>query len=181
LDFDLLARGADAVYRGLAVQLAKQYLLVPNSSKPNHNLNSTLSYGHQRLFVQLRPLRIIEATSAALILVSVFLAFRQSFAKTPPQDTASLARLSSAISQSRDLVKLLSATGSWPLRSMQDLLQGQYESDSAIIVEGYETVTRPFAIEVHGTSGAHSNHLLRNSWKPLMLSWYTRLALLAIP
>ena len=179
-NFELLARGADTVYRGLAVQLAKQYLLAANSTKPSHDLKSKVSQSHQRLFVQLRPLRILECIFGILILISLSLSFR------PPkhhilQDTVSIARLSSAISQSDELNNELSSTGSWPLRSLKNLLQGTYHSRFRTTVEGPGATVCKFVIEADGSTGVQSMHKMQRYWQPLMLSWYTRLALLVLP
>jgi hypothetical protein len=59
-NFELLVKGANEVYRGIAVQLAKQYLLGVNETGPRQDLEGVAHYEHQRLFVRNIFLRIVE-------------------------------------------------------------------------------------------------------------------------
>ncbi|KAJ4318180.1 hypothetical protein N0V94_004546 [Neodidymelliopsis sp. IMI 364377] len=176
-DYELLAAGANDVYKGLVVQLAKQYLLTPNATEPYNDLDGKISYTHQRLFMQNRPLRIIESFLAVLIAISLFLALRKPKHATP-QDTASIARLCSAISQSSDLARLLEGTGSWPIVSLRGALGGQYQSKFGVHIE---PKTWAFTVENHGFNGARPLDVAPAAWRPFTLSWYTRSALVALP
>jgi hypothetical protein len=176
-DYELLAVGANDVYKGLVVQLAKQYLLAPNATEPDYDLNGKISYTHQRLFMQNRPLRIIESFLAVLTMISLFLALRKP-KHAAPQDTASIARLCSAISQSSDFARLLEGTGSWPIVSLQGALGGQYQSKFGA---HSEPRTWTFTVENHGFDGVRPLDVAPAAWRPFTLSWYTRSALVALP
>jgi hypothetical protein len=179
-NFELLAKGANEVYRGIAVQLAKQYFLGVNETESRRELEGVAQYEHQRLFVRNTFLRIVEAILCILALLSISLALRAR-KRLPPRDVASIARLSAAVSKSKDLMDLLSETGLWPCRKLKRLLQGTYSARYKLIEDDPRAEHLDFAIEGHRTTEERTHDPKEEYWKPLMISWYVRVALLVVP
>jgi hypothetical protein len=179
-NFELLAKGANEVYRGIAVQLAKQYLLGANKTESRRDLEGLARYEHQRLFVRNIFLRIVETILCILALLSISLALR-SRTRLPPQDVASIARLSAAVSKSKDLMDALSETGVWPCRKLKHLLQSTYSARYKLIEDDTRAEHRDFVIEGHRTAEVRANDSKEEYWRPLMVSWYVRVALLVVP
>jgi hypothetical protein len=179
-NFDLLAKGANEVYRGIAVQLAKQYLLVANETESRRDLEGVARYEHQRLFVRNIFLRIVETILCILALLSISLAVR-SRKRLPPRDVASIARVSAAVSKSKDLMDVLSETGLWPCRELKRLLQSTYSARYKLIEDDTRAEHRDFVIEGHRTIEGRVNDSKEEYWRPLMISWYVRVALLVVP
>jgi hypothetical protein len=179
-NFDVLAKGADEVYRGVAVQLAKQYFLDVNETEPRQDLEGVAHYEHQRLFVRNIFLRIVETILCIVALLSISLALR-SRKRLPPRDVASIARLSAAVSKSKDLMDALSETGLWPCRELKRLLQGTYGTRYKPIEDDARAEHLDFAIEGHGPAEERIQNPKEEYWRPLMISWYVRVALLVVP
>jgi hypothetical protein len=179
-NFELLAKGADEVYRGVAVQLAKQYLLGVNETKSRQDLEGVAHYEHQRLFVRNIFLRIVETILCIVALLSISLALR-SRKRLPPRDVASIARLSAAVSKSKDLMDALSETGLWPCRELKRLLQGTYVARYKPIGDDARAEHLDFAIEGLGPAEERIQNPKEEYWRPLMTSWYVRVALLVVP
>jgi hypothetical protein len=179
-NFELLAKGANEVYRGIAVQLAKQYFLGANETESGRDLEGVARYKHQRLFVRNIFLRIVETILCILALLSISLALRSRM-RLPPRDVASIARLSAAVSKSKDLMDTLSETGLWPCRKLKRLLQSTYSARYKLIEDDTRAEHRDFVIEVHRTAEFRVNTSKEEYWRPLMISWYVRVALLVVP
>jgi hypothetical protein len=179
-NFELLAKGANEVYRGIAVQLAKQYLLGASETGSRRDLEGVAHYEHQRLFVRETFLRIVETILCTLALLSVSLALR-SRKQLPPRDVASIARLSAAVFQSKDLMETLSETGLWSCRKLKRLLQGTYSARYKLIEDHARVEHLDFVIEGDRPVKGRIHDLREEYWRPLMISWYVRLALLIMP
>jgi hypothetical protein len=180
LDFELLAKGANEVYQGVAVQLAKQYFLGVNETESRQDLDGVAHYEHQRLFVRNIFLRIVETILCIVALLSISLALR-SRKRLPPRDVASIARLSAAVSKSKDLMDELSETGLWPCRELKRLLQGTYGARYKRIEDDARAAHLDFAVEGHGPAEERIQIPKEKYWRPLMISWYVRVALLVVP
>jgi hypothetical protein len=179
-NFELLVKGANEVYRGIAVQLAKQYLLGVNETGPRQDLEGVAHYEHQRLFVRNIFLRIVETILCIVALLSISLALR-SRKGLPPQDVASIARLSAAASKSKDLMDALSETGLWPCQELKRLLQGTYGARYKLIENDARAEHLDFAIEGHQPAEETVHNSKEEYWRPLMISWFVRVALLVVP
>jgi hypothetical protein len=179
-NFELLAKGASEVYRGIAIQLAKQYLLGTNETESRRDLEGVAHYEHQRLFVRNTFLRIVETILCTLALLSISLALR-SQKRLPPRDVASIARLSAAVSKSKDLMDALSESGLWPCRKLKRLLQSTYSARYKLIEDDTRAEHRDFVIEGHRAAEVNFHDSKEEYWRPLMISWYVRVALLVVP
>jgi hypothetical protein len=179
-NFELLAKGTDEVYRGIAVQLAKLYLLGANETESRQGLEGVAHYEHQRLFMRSTFLRIVETILCILALLSIFLALR-SRKRLPPRDVASIARLSAAVSKSKDLMGSLSETGLWPRRKLKCLLQGTYSARYKLIEDDARAEHLDFTVEGYQPAEGRVRNLKEEYWRPFMISWYVRVALLVVP
>ncbi|KAF2124960.1 hypothetical protein P153DRAFT_117017 [Dothidotthia symphoricarpi CBS 119687] len=179
-DSDLMIKSAQDVFRGAAAQLAKRYFLAANDTDPRPDMSGTVDYDQQRLFVRTTPLRLMEAVLGALILVSFYLGWQSPQGKTP-QDPASIARLASIISQSKEFVDIMSPTGSWRVRNLKHLLKQDYTARFEPAAEDHHEPAPSFVIEGHGVITSHLIEEKEKYWQPMMTSWYARLALPVIP
>jgi hypothetical protein len=179
-NFELLAKGAHEIYKGVAVQLAKQYLLDVNVTESGRRLEGVAYYEHQRLFVRKIILRAVETILGILMLLSMYLALRPRW-QLPPQDVASIARFSAAISKSKDLMDALSGAGAWSCRNLKHLLQGTYSARYKLAERDVRTEDLAFVIEGYRSAEKTTPDPKVGYWKPLMITWYVRVALLVAP
>lgn len=179
-DPEFLTRGATAAYRGLVTQLAKQYMLVANSSDTGLDHKGSISYDHQRLFIQQRTLRLIEAILGCVFVILLVLVFQ----RTPShllQDTTSIARLASTLRHSKGLTESFRGTGSWSIQDLQTAIQGKYRSRLETTQKNPHSKNETYLIEgnqqaKHRTAGTAQQH-----WRPMSLSWYARAVVLLVP
>ncbi|KAF1912691.1 hypothetical protein BDU57DRAFT_542503 [Ampelomyces quisqualis] len=176
----LLMRAADAVYRGLVTQLAKQYLLVANATGPPSDLRGSLSYVHQRLFVQVRTLRIMEAILGIVILFLFVLAFQQASGGLM-QDVTSIARFASAMIHSNSLNDRLHGTGTWSLRHLGLILRGSFCSCVETMPHDTSVATASYKIDTSQQIESPEVNVDQEHWRPMILSWYSRVAVLFVP
>jgi hypothetical protein len=113
-DADMMHRGVQKIFKGVAAQVAKRYFLVPSSAVSDAEQKLTAEYKQERLFARLRSLRAMESLLGVLFAICIYLAVRPQRHATP-QDPASIAGLSSVLSQSRNLSSILILEG--PRRS----------------------------------------------------------------
>jgi hypothetical protein len=177
---ELLMRAADVVYRGLVTQLAKQYLLVANTTGPNLDLTGSLFYVHQRLFVQTRTLHFIEGILGFVILILLSLLSQRSSGNLL-QDTTSIARFASAVVHSDTLSARLHGTGTWPLRNLRHILQGTFGSRIDTLQYYSGITTKSYRIEGSEQITAPQADIARQHWRPISLAWYSRVAVLFVP
>jgi hypothetical protein len=124
-DAEIMARGAQKVFKEVAVQLAKEYFFTATSTIAPTELEGTAKYKQQRLFVQSQSLQAFESILCVLAVLYIYSVFHPR-RHTIPQDPASIARLSSIISRSRNLNASMSSTGSLSLKILESLLLGSY-------------------------------------------------------
>lgn len=179
-NIDLLMRGAQAVFQGVAGQIGKRYLLVSNSTAPSKKFEGTVEYNQHRLFVNLLSLRLMESALCVLVLISLVLVFITSRACTP-QDPASLARIASLISESQHLTNTLSTTGSWSTKDLKILLEGTYATRYSTPVDGHHDGLPELVIDGNGMSDRHLINGKEKCWQPFSTRRWTRLTLPIFP
>jgi hypothetical protein len=177
---DMMARGAQKIFKGVAVQLAKRYLLTPTSIVSSAEFEGTAECKQQRLFLRSFFLRLMESVLCALIIVCMYLALRPRH-HTTPQDPASIARLSSAISRSRHFNFTMSSTGSISSKSLKGLLPGKYGAVFLRNAHGIDDKALQFVVKSHEADIPKLIPLNTKFWQPSSMSWYFRLALFVVP
>lgn len=177
---DIITRGADVVYRGLVTQLAKQYLLVANTTQPSLDLKGSLSYAHQRLFVQARTLRFIDAILGIVTPILLVLTFQGSAGKIL-QDTTSIARFVSAMLHSNTLNERLLGTGLWSLRNIGPVLQGTFHSCVEMIQHDCSIAKKLYRIHENQQPGSYRTNKNQQYWRPMTLAWYSQVGVLFVP
>jgi hypothetical protein len=179
-DPEFLSRGASAVYRGLVTQLAKQYMMVANTSDTGMDHRSSISYNHQRLFIQNRTLRLIEAILGCVLIVLLVLVIQRNPGNLL-HDTASIARFASALRHSDGLNQSLRGTGSWSIGDLKTVLQGNYCSRLETTQHDSNGKNELYVIEGSQQAKHHAASTTQQHWRPMILSWYARAAVLLIP
>jgi hypothetical protein len=179
-DPNFLIRGATAAYRGLVTQLAKQYMLVANSSDTGLDHKGSISYNHQRLFVQHRTLRLIEAILGCVFVILLVLVFQ----RTPShllQDTTSIARLASTLRHSNGLNESFRGTGSWSIQDLETAIQGKYRSRLETTQNDSHSKNEMYVVEGDQQAKHHTVGTAQQHWRPMTLSWYARAGVLLVP
>jgi hypothetical protein len=179
-DGSMMAHGAQKIFKSIAVQLAKQYFLNATSTIASTELEGTAEYKQQRLFVRSLSLRAVESILCVLVVVCMYSALRRRH-HTTPQDPASIARLSSIISQSRNLNTMMSSTGFLSLKHLESLLSGRYSAAFSKNAHGIVNKAPRFVIESHNVDIPKPVPIVAECWQPLSTQWYFRLALLFVP
>lgn len=179
-DVKALGPAARTVFKSVAAQVAKRYFLVPNTPAPAEQIEGKVVYSQQRLFARIPTLRVMESFLCLLIVVCLFLGMRPS-RHTTPQDPASIARLAAMTSQSRNFNHTMSSAGFLSLENLRSLLPGRYHSQ--YYKDTYATNSRApvFAIESHDTGNQELVAADGKYWRPVSMSWFSRIALLVIP
>lgn len=178
-DREKIARSAQAIFKSVAAQVAKRYLLVPTPEASATQFTGVVTYKQERLFVRWSTMRAMESLFCVLVLMCLYLGFRP-VRRTTPQDPASIARLASMISQSGNLNLLLSNTGFVSLESIKSLLSGKYSLVYAQNFVGHES--RPqFMIESCETDISKPISVAAKPWQPVSSRWISRIALLVVP
>jgi hypothetical protein len=179
-DGELMARGARTIFKSVAAQIAKRYFLIPNTSAPAEEVKGTVAYVQQRLFARTPTLRAMEALLCLLIVLCLYLALRPA-RYTTPQDPASIARLSSMISQSRNFTDTMSHTGFLSLKSLDRLLIGRYSTAFSKDTYANDNSWPVFGIQSHDTNVQQPTSTDGKYWRPLSSTWSARGALLVVP
>jgi hypothetical protein len=178
---DVLVRGAQKIFKGVAAQLAKHYFLTPTPIGSSAGFEGIVESKQQKLFLRSLFLRLIESVLCALTILCMYLALRPR-RHTTPQDPASIARLSSIISRSQSFGSAVSSTASLSSKSLKRSLTGRYGTVFLRNALATDTKSPPqFVIKSPLVDIAKPTSLNTKYWQPLSTSWYFRLALLAVP
>jgi hypothetical protein len=178
-DSNLLAKGAQQIFKRVAAQVAKRYFFSSNTSKSAESVSGKVEYKQERLFARIQTLRAMESLIAVLVVTCLYMAFRP-IPPTTPQDPASIARLASMISQSHNFTLNMSSTGFLSLKSIESLLSGRYSL--AYLKNANAGASKPhFAIESYETNDQRTAPSAGKYWRPMSTSWPARIALLAVP
>jgi hypothetical protein len=146
---DLQAKGAQAVFRGVASQIIKRYLLHTNPTGTYDNVEGKFVFVQQRLFVRLISMRLMETALGLLALTSLLLVFDAQPGSTP-QDSASISRIVSLISESTEIMNALASTGSWLTKDLALKLQRSYSMESRILLDSHRRPHPQFVVEGKG-------------------------------
>jgi hypothetical protein len=178
-DSEKIARGAQKIFKSVAAQIAKRYFLVANNEVPATKIEGTATYKQERLFVRQPTMRAMESLLCVMILLCLYLGLRP-VSRTTPQDPASIARLTSMISQSDNLNLLVSTAGFVSLKSVESLLSGKYGLTYVDNPGGYES--RPhLVIASCDTDISKPISVTSSHWQPISSRWWSRIALMAVP
>jgi hypothetical protein len=176
----MMHRGVQKIFKGVAAQVAKRYFLVPGSAVPDAEQKLTAEYQQERLFARIRSLRAMESLLGVLFAICIYLAVRPQ-RHTTPQDPASIARLSSILSQSSSLSSTLASTGFTSSKGLESLLSGRYGLAFVRSTAMNDGEPPRLVIETYGTNLSQSDHTVGKYWQPLSTLWYVRTALLIVP
>jgi hypothetical protein len=179
-DSKMIAQGAQKVFRSVAAQVAKRYLLVPTSTTLADKASGSGEYKQERLFMRQLTLRALELLLCVLSLLCLYLAFRRT-RHTTPQDPASIARITVMISQSHDLKSLMSSHGSSSLNILQTSLIGRYGVAYVNNISAKDSTAPYLVIENHHGQFLKQIFDVVRYWQPLSARWYSRIALLIVP
>jgi hypothetical protein len=179
-DADMMHRGVQKIFKSVAVQVAKRYFLLPSSATPDTEQNLTAEYQQERLFARVRSLRAMESLLGVLLAICIYLAVRPQ-RHTIPQDPASIAGLSSILSQSQGFSSTLISAGFLSSKGLEGLLSGRYGLAYLRSTDMNDGEPPRLVIETHGPNSPRPEHIVGRYWQPLSTLWYVRVALLIVP